>query len=132
MREAWGNKLTLQRAGVFLTGPFHLPGLTLHSVKEVAEPADSGSYLALSLGIGSQQRGGLLSGSSPPFLLFPRLQKMSPGEGISAFCLLGSSWEGREEGRPKEKINSGCLERLARPRQGALWLLPLYGKAALS
>lgn len=93
MREAWIVKLYLQRAGIFLTGPLHLPGLVLHSAKEVAEPGRL-QILPGALDPGSQQLGGLLPGSSPPFLLFPRLQIMSPGKGISAFCPLGSSWEG--------------------------------------
>lgn len=93
MREAWRSKLYLQREEIFLTGPLHLPGLVLHSVKEVAETGGLQS-LPGTLGTGSQQLGGLLPGSRLPFLLFPCLQKMSPGKGISAFCLLGSSWEG--------------------------------------
>lgn len=132
MREAWRAKLYPQRAGIFLTGSLHLLGLVLCSVKAVAEPGSLQILPGALLGTGCQQLEGLLPGRSPPLLLFPCLQKMSPGKGISPFCPLGSSREGQKEGTLKEKINSGCLDSLARPRQDALWLLPLYGKAALS
>lgn len=108
MREAWRSKLYLQRAEIFLTGPLHLPGLVLHSVKGVAEPGGL-QILPGVLGTGSQQLGGLLPGSSPPFLLFPCLQKMSPGKGnlclLSVGKLLGGVRGGEAEGENKQWLS---------------------------
>lgn len=75
---------------MFLTGPFHLWVLVLRSVKKVAEPGRPW-ILPGAVGVGSLQLGGLRLEAGQPFLLFPRLEKMSPAWGISVFCLLGSS-----------------------------------------
>lgn len=78
MREAGGSKLHLEPTKISLTGPFHLWVLVLHSVKKVAEPGGL-RILPGAVGVGSPQLRGLLQEGGWPFLLFPGLEKMSPG-----------------------------------------------------
>lgn len=109
MREAWRAELYLQRAELFLIGPLHLPGLVLHSIKEVAE-AGGLQILPGALGTGSQKLGGACClGVACLSSFSPCLQKNVSRQGdlclLSVGKLLGGVRGGEAEGENKQWLS---------------------------